>query len=170
MGAIEELSTLTAGAVMTEDLITLRPEMSLREAVGIFLEHRISGAPVLDDQGRAIGVLSLTDAMRHFQESSPDIAVHGDFYNFVLRDGPKDKTGWARGFHECDGRDDQVASLMTPMIIAVDEDTPLGEAASVMWTNGVHRLLVRGKGGRLAGILTSVDLVRVLAESLGYMD
>ncbi len=54
----------TAGDVMTRRLVTLRPEMPLFEALGTLLDHDISGAPVVDAEGRLVGLLSELDCLR----------------------------------------------------------------------------------------------------------
>jgi predicted transcriptional regulator len=62
MGAAHRV--LTAGDIMATSLITLRPEMSIFSAIRILLSRSISGAPVVDDAGAMIGVLSELDCLR----------------------------------------------------------------------------------------------------------
>jgi CBS domain-containing protein len=49
---------LTAGAIMTPNLVTVRPEDSIEEAVKLLLENEISGLPVVDDAGKLVGVIT----------------------------------------------------------------------------------------------------------------
>jgi CBS domain-containing protein len=49
---------LTAGAIMTPNLVTIRPEASIEEAIDLLLREQISGLPVLDDDGRLVGVIT----------------------------------------------------------------------------------------------------------------
>jgi CBS domain-containing protein len=49
---------LTAGAIMTTDLVTVRPDVSIEEAIEILLSQSISGLPVTDDDGRLVGVIT----------------------------------------------------------------------------------------------------------------
>ena len=49
---------LTAGAIMTTDLVTVRPEVSIEDAIDILLSQSISGLPVTDDDGRLVGVIT----------------------------------------------------------------------------------------------------------------
>ncbi|MGL5832744.1 MAG: CBS domain-containing protein, partial [Waterburya sp.] len=51
----------TVAEVMTKDLITVSPETSLQEAIQILAEREISGLPVVDPQGKLVGVISETD-------------------------------------------------------------------------------------------------------------
>jgi CBS domain-containing protein len=58
------LLTLTAGDLMTAEVISLPGDMSLRDAAGLILKHQVSGAPVVDAGGKCIGVLSAIDFLR----------------------------------------------------------------------------------------------------------
>lgn len=49
---------LTAGTIMTTDLVTVRPNASIEEAIDILLNQSISGLPVTDDDGRLVGVIT----------------------------------------------------------------------------------------------------------------
>jgi CBS domain-containing protein len=49
---------LTAGAIMTTDLVTVRPDVSIEDAIEILLNQSISGLPVVDDDGRLVGVIT----------------------------------------------------------------------------------------------------------------
>lgn len=49
---------LTAGAIMTTDLVTVRPSASIEEAIEMLLNQGISGLPVTDDDGRLVGVIT----------------------------------------------------------------------------------------------------------------
>ena len=49
---------LTAGAIMTSDLVTVRPDASVQEAIDVLLNQQISGLPVVEDDGRLVGVIT----------------------------------------------------------------------------------------------------------------
>ena len=49
---------LSAGAIMTPNLVTVRPDASIEEAIDLLLEQQISGLPVTDDEGRLVGVIT----------------------------------------------------------------------------------------------------------------
>jgi CBS domain-containing protein len=49
---------MTAGAIMTTDLVTVRPDASIAEAIDVLLNERISGLPVTDVDGRLVGVIT----------------------------------------------------------------------------------------------------------------
>jgi CBS domain-containing protein len=58
------LPALTAGDLMTAEVVRVRPEMPLREAARLLLRHRIGGVPVVDAHGKCVGVLSGFDFLR----------------------------------------------------------------------------------------------------------
>ena len=58
------LLALTAGDLMSRDLVLLTENMPLREAAHLLLENQIGGAPVVDAQGKCVGVVSATDFLR----------------------------------------------------------------------------------------------------------
>ena len=49
---------LTAGAIMTSELVTVRPESSIEEAIELLLAEKISGLPVVDDDGQLVGLVT----------------------------------------------------------------------------------------------------------------
>jgi CBS domain-containing protein len=66
---------LTAEDLMTREVLTLRQEMSIKEAALMLVEHRISGAPVVDDAGRCIGVFSTGDLLRSYSQDIHERSV-----------------------------------------------------------------------------------------------
>jgi CBS-domain-containing membrane protein len=60
----KQLSDLTAGDLMTRDIVLLPEEMALRDAARLLHQAQVSGAPVIDEQGRCVGVLSAADFLR----------------------------------------------------------------------------------------------------------
>jgi predicted transcriptional regulator len=62
----------TARDYMTARLITLTPGMEIQRAINLLLKHRISGAPVLDDEGRLVGILSKKDCL--------NVAFHASYH------------------------------------------------------------------------------------------
>lgn len=135
--------------VMTTDVVTVSPGMSLQELARLLTARAISGAPVVDADGRLVGVISETDLLAK-QVGRP-----------LSRRSPLD---WAFGIHE---RADElrhraattVADAMTSQPVTIEPDRPLGEAAALMIDRQINRLPVTA-GGNLVGIVTRADFVR----------
>ena len=62
---------------MTQEVITFHPLQSIAEAMDVFLEHKISGAPVMDDDGKIIGILSEIDCLKIMVDEAYHNLPHG---------------------------------------------------------------------------------------------
>jgi CBS domain-containing protein len=71
---------------MTRHLVTFRPEMNLFTAINRLLEHRISGAPVVDEQGHLLGLLSEGDCLRGILSGAYYESVGGDVSAYMTTD------------------------------------------------------------------------------------
>ncbi len=71
---------------MATDLFTLSPETDIRTAVDFLLEHRISGAPVVDEQGVLIGVISEKDCLRLLAKGDDHQRASGTVADFMMRE------------------------------------------------------------------------------------
>ena len=141
----------TARDVMQKSILTVSPETPLLAVQRLFVEEGISGAPVVDEAGQVVGVISAADLLRAvaFRESP-------EFW------GPD----CSRGVPDFqDRRQEQCAAdVMTRGTLSVHPDTPIPEVAHRIREHGVHRLLVV-EDGRLAGILSTLDLVALLESA-----
>ena len=155
------MKTLTAKDVMNTEVLTVPVDFTVRELAAFLTEKQISGAPVVDHDGRLVGMVSVTDVAENDVER-PDLAVDRSSPAFDLR-------GWEERMNPEDIRPLHIASddvlvrdIMTPTLYTVPEDTPVPRIAQTMVAGRIHRLLVT-RTGRMVGIVTSLDLVRLLA-------
>ncbi|MCA9597046.1 MAG: CBS domain-containing protein [Myxococcales bacterium] len=151
--------------VMTSAVLCVSADTTLEALTSLFLEHGISGAPVVDDQGRPIGVVSKTDLLREMtvrgqteEVESRTFRVHG--WDIDL----------GRGFHLAEVAQARVRDIMMPLAYALPESAPLSLAAALMAQEGVHRVpVVSGNDGSVVGIVSALDVLRWLARSEGYL-
>ena len=145
--------------VMNPDIMTVADEMTTDELVRFLTEREISGAPVVDGQGRLIGVVSMTDIGRHLAEPS-DFASPASpaFYH----DAADDLSLEDLGQRYVEERAVTVRDVMTPAVHQVPATALVAEAARIMVEHHIHRLIVT-RGHEPVGIITSIDLLRVLA-------
>lgn len=134
--------------VMTSDVITVRPDARLREVAGLLSDHRISGLPVVDDDGRCIGVVSEADLLVK-QLSRPRARRLPLEWIIGMRHDPEE-------FRRRAAR--TAAEVMSSPAVTISPDRPLGEAAALMVDRAVNRLPVVSEEG-LIGIVTRADLV-----------
>jgi predicted transcriptional regulator len=146
--------------VMNPDIMTVSDDMTTDELVRYLAEREISGAPVVDSQGHLIGVVSMTDIGRHLAEPS-DFAPsrHSEFYS----DTADEVTLQDLGQRYVEERAATVRDVMTPVIHQVSDTASVAEAAQIMIENHIHRLVVT-QGKEPVGIISSIDLLRVVAE------
>lgn len=156
-----------AAEIMTKSVACLRPSDRLADAVNLFLRDQISGAPVVDEDGVCIGVLSATDivSFEEKREKTPAAA------SSITR-RPFDSWAWGADWWHQFGKisselqprlEESVIAYMTRDIVSVTEDTPLGVVIRQMVDAHVHRVLVLDSGRRLVGLITTMD---VLAAAL----
>lgn len=142
-------------SVMQRAVVTLHPESSARDAECLLAEHRIGGAPVVDDAGRVVGVLSQSDLGR-LEAERPSTAAAGAFFSDV--DDYRDI-----GTLPAAASVVPVARLMSQDVLSVAPGATLAEAARRMRERRVHRLLVV-EDGALRGVVSAFDLLVAIAE------
>ena len=139
--------------VMTSEVVTLRPETSLKQAAREMATRGISGMPVVDADGRVVGVISEADLLAKERQAPEENS--GLLDRLVHRGDSEDE----RRFEARD-----VAAAMTSPAVTVEVYCPVTGAAERMLDRGINRLPVVQRG-RLVGIVTRADLVRAFARS-----
>lgn len=145
-------------AAMTTEVTCVRDDVSLEALLALFVERSISGAPVVDARGFAIGVVSKSDVVRELYENGETLTA------FAPGD---DALG--EQLHETRVSRGSVADIMTPLALTVFEQSPLANAAALMAFESMHRVPVVSESGKVVGILSALDVLRWLAEHEGYM-
>lgn len=125
---------------MTSDVVSVASTDVLERAYQVALEQGVSSVPVQDGD-RLVGIVSLTD---------------------LLRVGIRE-AGSAAQAHALTFPSKPVADEMTSTVETIAPETPLADAAKVMREKRIHRLCVT-RDGALAGVLSTTDLMRVIAE------
>ena len=157
------MKKLTAKDVMNPHIISVPGDWTIEELAQFFVDRAITGAPVADESGKLIGVVSTTDIARH----------DGLAETRLLADEPHDYYlhGWEgrlaaeelSSFHIEQPPQGTVREIMTPMVFKVDEHTPIAEIADTMITGRIHRLLVT-HDHTIVGIVTTMDLLKVIRD------
>jgi CBS domain-containing protein len=145
--------TVTVSEVMTRDVVSLTPETPLKDAAVVIAERGVSGVPVSDQEGRVVGVLSETDLL--VKQGGLPHRVGGLVHWLV-------ETASAPDAAKLRAR--TVGEAMTAPAITTEPDRPVTEAARRMVERQVNRLPVV-EDGRLVGIVTRADLVRLFTRS-----
>lgn len=112
---------------------TLGPDTQIMKAVDFLLRHRVTGAPVVDSDGKLLGIITETDLLKLVTEG-----IHGE--------PPTDAT---------------VAEYMTPDVVTVPPTADIYYVAGIFLKNKFRRLVVV-KDGKIVGAITRFDLLRVI--------
>ncbi len=149
----------TARDVMNAEILTVTEEMTVHELAAFLTNHEISGAPVEDAQGRLVGVVSTTDVARTAADGGGELPRGHPFFHGWEGLAPEDVA-------ELNIEDGGllVSEIMTPTVFAVEVDAPVSHVARSMLDGHLHRLLVIERN-RVVGIISTSDLLRLLAES-----
>lgn len=138
----DRLRTLMASDVMARRVVELSADDSLEAAAESFITHGLSSAPVVDDKGICIGILSAAD-----------------FLKSNRRDDVVNATS----------PDRNVRTLMTSAVQSVAPSTPLLRVAQIMSVGHIHRLPVIANE-RLVGVVSTLDIVSALVNAVDEWD
>jgi len=139
---------LTAADLMSTPVMTIPQEMSLREAARLLARSSISGAPVVDKDGRCLGVLSSSDFVTW-------AGREGETVSFIAP--------WGEVINIDDSPDNEIRHYMTAQPVFVAPRTSIGELAQKMVDAHIHRILVV-ENNRPRGIVTSTDILAAVAH------
>lgn len=146
--------------VMQTSVVTVGPETPLTDLQRIFLEEGIGGAPVVDETGRVVGVISAADVLRAVDEERDTAVAEPRYFRDTLEFSGPD---WSHDVEDFQDRlgELRVEDAMTRGVVAVAPETPVAEVARRMREERVHRVLVMEKDV-LIGIVSTFDLVALL--------
>ena len=146
------LLSLTAADLMSRNLVLVPREMSLQGAAHLLSRAHVSGAPVVDDKGRCVGVLSTTDFLHWVENGNtrhkPEESVCHSWQIFEKEASPTDT----------------VERFMTanPMIVVAGAN--IGDLAQKMLDARIHRVIVVDHNERPIGIVSSTDVLAAVAR------
>jgi CBS-domain-containing membrane protein len=146
-------ATMRAADLMSGDVLSFGPDDPVRHIATQLVAQRVSGAPVVDGDGRVIGMISEGDLLRR-AELGTDLRRGGWLGT------PADARAAVRDFTRTHGR--RARDIMSGPVISVSETTPIAAIARLMEDHKVKRLPVV-RGGRLVGIVSRADVIGCLA-------
>lgn len=144
---------MQAQEIMTRQVITIRSDSSLQDAIAAMLRHGISGMPVVDEQGRPVGMLSEGDLLRRTELDTERRRPR--WLAFLLGPGKL-----AEEYTHTHGR--TAADVMTDKLYSVAPDAPVQDVVQLMERHRIKRVPVL-ENGQLVGIVSRANLLRALA-------
>jgi CBS domain-containing protein len=145
--------------VMTPNPLTVTPTTPLKEAVQLLADNHISGLPVIDEGGTAVGELSETDLM--WQASGATLPAYIMLLDSVIY--LTNPARYSQELHKALGQ--TVGDVMTDKVNTIGDQDSLQKAAQLMHDEHIRRLIVINAERRVVGILTRGDIVREMASS-----
>jgi len=145
---------MEAAHIMTRNVVSVRPETTISEAVRLMLQHRISGLPVVDGHDHLVGIVTEGDFLRRVETGTRRQRLR--WVEFFLGPGRL-----AEEYVRSAGR--TVEDVMTPSVHTIDEDTSLSDAVELMERHRIKRLPVL-HDRKLVGIVTRANLLHALAS------
>ena len=145
---------LLAKDIMTKNVITIHKDASIEELSNVLLNNNISGVPVVDDEGKVIGIATEGDII------VKDTDLHFPRY-FKLLDSiiyleslTKFKNNLKKHLAT------KVYEIMTSNVISCSPDTPVDDVANLMVDNKINRIPVLSEDKKLSGIITRANIVK----------
>ncbi len=178
---------LTARDLMTRTPITVPEQMTVSELCDLLQEKNINGAPVVDREGRLVGVVTQEDiiygAMGHPMAGPARGAPPGGDGRSrrggkrvvaMLREQrlqaapapaprPGERPFWSDEHRASDSMGMPVSAIMTSPAISADEETPVSDLCRIMWNLRIHRVPILNRG-RVTGLVSSMDLCRAILD------
>lgn len=141
-----------AREVMTADVVSVKPDADVYEAGRLLIRNRISGMPVVDDGNHVVGMLSTADLLS--MAGIPRGHVFSDIVmKYVLhKPSPRHRTARA------------VKDVMTTPAVSVTSGTTVRKIAELLDRKGIKRVPVVDDEGRLVGIVSRADIIRIICE------
>ena len=146
-----DIRELRVGDVMETDWPTLGPESTVEEAIKLFAEERVSGAPVVEDR-RLVGIITEGDLI--FQDADVKAPGFLDILGGIVPLGDTDE--YRREALKSAGV--TVGEVMTDDPVTVTPEATLAETATIM-ADRRKKILPVVEGGRLVGVITRMDIL-----------
>jgi CBS domain-containing protein len=143
---------------MTANVISVPFDMDLRNLAKLFIEKKITGAPVVDGMGELIGVISESDLVAYTLTRDDELVMDSTFYETARIEAHR----IPKGYQIEDVNTREVSEIMTPVVHSVTEEATLKDVARLMTDNHIHRAIVR-RGKKPAGVISALDLLRAFA-------
>jgi CBS domain-containing protein len=147
---------MLAKDIMTSEVVTVTKDTTVTEVARLLTEHKVSGLPVIDQEGRVVGMVSEGDLIHQ------DTKLHTPAFLEILGgviylENPQRLGQDLRKMTAV-----KVAEIMTPKPYTVKEDASIENIATIMIERQVNRVPVVDGAGKLVGIVSRQDLVKAM--------
>lgn len=149
---------MSAQEIMTPNPHSLREDATIEEAIAFLIDKGFRAAPVIDESGKPVGVISQSDIVVHDRENVARAGKMHEYFGMENLDHEPMSAGARPNV--------RVRDLMTPVVFQVPPDAPFFRVLEEMVTLNVHRLFVVADDGVLIGVITALDMLRHMYHEL----
>ncbi len=154
---------LMAKDIMNTKVLSVGPDWSINQLADFLLSNSISGAPVISEDNKLMGVVSMTDLVRY--TSLPGVDTCADFKDdcYIHSHEKQISSDDIESTHIDAQSLVSVRDIMTPVTFNVNEYTRIQDVADAMLRGQIHRVFVT-RDETLVGIITTMDLLSAVRE------
>lgn len=138
--------------IMSTNVVTVKPDMTLKAAARLMVTERISGLPVVGDDDRLVGILTEADFVHHESDRA---------------EGRTGLLGTLVGFRHKEPEFTTVGEAMTKKVVTVDPDQSHTAVARLMERHSIKRLPVVDEEGHVVGIVSRLDVMAAFTRPDG---
>lgn len=158
IGQYQRKDFMQATAIMTKDVAIAKPTTSTREIARLLLERGISAVPIVDDDGKVLGMVSEGDLLHHGHDATTE--ARRDWWLTLLAEGEELHHEFIANLKS---PGEVARDVMTTDVITVDETAEAVEIARLLSWHKIKRVPVV-RHGKLVGIVSRADLLRAFAS------
>lgn len=151
--------TVLAYEIMTPSIKAVPQSWTMGRLARFLTDNEITGSPVTDDDGEIVGIATLKDITEfRWNATRSDADRH-------LTPEEREEARRLRMiiFEEMGKVPVEVRDIMTPIVLSVDETTPVRDIANVMMREHLHRIFVT-RDAKITGIITTYDMLKVISD------
>lgn len=139
--------------IMSTNIKTANPDTPVKEIAKVMCFNKISGMPVVDDEGKIVGIVSEKDVLHSMFPDIAELSEQGGYLDFEEMEGAYENT-----------LSNKVETIMTTAVATVAPDIPILKAASLMWLRKIRRIPV-AENGVLVGIISIGDVHKAVFQN-----
>jgi CBS domain-containing protein len=156
------LSATSVAEMMSRNPISIAADANVSEAIGLLVDRGFHAAPVIDEAGRPIGVVSTGDILRHDREYARHLAQIPGMFEAERIGLPSGERLPTKGFQVETIDSTPVRDIMTPAVFTVPTTATPAMLVKELVEKHVHRIFVVDQAGILVGVVTTVDVLKRL--------
>ncbi len=154
--------------IMTKDVICVNPEMRIDELDKIFVKHKITGAPVVDENENLVGVVSQSNIVNYDLKKGMHASSISDYYRSTGIESQQ-MTEDSIEVDTSSMADTEVKDIMVANVITANSEDSIHDIANTMCDKKIHRLVIV-EGNKVVGMVSTLDILKVVGKTQGERD